>query len=275
MQAEELLRTGRLEEALAALEDQVRADPTSAEPRVFLFQLLSVMGDWERALTQLNVAAELDPLNLLMAQVCRSALHCEALRAEIFAGKRSPLVFGEPEEWVGLLVQANELIARREYQASQELREAAFDAAPAVSGSADDQRFEWIADADSRLGPLLEAIVEGRYYWVPFTAIAKVQIEAPTDLRDLVWLPAHFTWINGGEAAGLIPTRYPGSEASEENSIRLARKTEWIEKPGDVYLGLGQRMFATDNGELPMLQIRRLTLGDAPESPQSGEPNDG
>jgi type VI secretion system protein ImpE len=275
MQAEELLQTGQLDEALAAVEDQVRAAPADAKPRVFLFQLLAVMGDWERALTQLNVAAELDPLNLLMAQVCRSALHCEALRGEIFAGKRSPLVFGEPEEWVGLLVQANELIARGEYQASQKLREAAFEAAPATAGSADDRRFEWIADADSRLGPLLEAIVEGRYYWVPFTAIKEIQIEAPTDLRDLVWLPAHFTWINGGQTPGLIPTRYPGSESSEENAIRMARKTEWIEHPGDVYLGLGQRMFATDDGELPLLQIRQLTLEMGSTSQQTGEPNDG
>jgi len=94
METEELLRTGRLGEALAALEEQIRAKPDKAELRVFLFQLLSVMGDWKRALTQLNVAAEIDAVNLLMAQVCRSALNCEALRAEIFAGDRSPMLRG-------------------------------------------------------------------------------------------------------------------------------------------------------------------------------------
>ncbi|GAI96313.1 unnamed protein product, partial [marine sediment metagenome] len=80
MQAEELLQAGQLTEALAVLEDQIRSDPANAKLRVFLFQLLSVQGDWERALTQLNVAAEIDPINLLMAQVCRAALNCEALR---------------------------------------------------------------------------------------------------------------------------------------------------------------------------------------------------
>ncbi len=158
MQAEELLRAGQLSEALAALEAEVRTDPSNDKVRVFLFQLLSVMGDWERALNQLNVAAELDAVNLLMAQVCRTALNCEALRAEIFAGKRSPLVFGEPDDWISLLIQANQMIASQKYQASQELRERAFEVAPAIPGSIDGQRFQWIADADSRLGPVLEAI---------------------------------------------------------------------------------------------------------------------
>ena len=111
MKAEELLRSGQLDEALASLESEIRADPASAELRVFLFQLLCVLGDWERALTQLNTAAEMDGANLLMAQVCRSALNCEALRGEILAGKHSPLIFGKPDDWVGLLVQANQLVS--------------------------------------------------------------------------------------------------------------------------------------------------------------------
>ena len=275
MQAEELLQAGQLGEALAALEAEVRADPTNAKLRVFLFQLLSVLGDWERALTQLNVAAELDSMNLLMAQVCRAALNCEALRAEIFAGKRSPLVFGEPDEWMGLLVQANQMTAEGKYEASQKLRERAFDAATAIPGSIDSQHFQWISDADSRLGPVLEAIFDGKYYWVPFTATKRIQIDPPTDLRDAVWIPAHFTWANGGETAGLIPTRYPDSEASEDNAIRLARKTEWIEQPGDLYLGLGQRIFATDKDEFPLLQIRQIDLEHPETERQGGETNNG
>ena len=274
MQTEELLRAGQLDEALAALENEVRADPANAKLRVFLFQLLSVMGDWERALTQLNVAAELDALNLLMAQVCRTAISCEAFRAEVFAGKRVPLIFGEPEEWVAWLVQANQMIASEKYEASQALRDRALEAAPAIPGSIDNQRFEWISDADSRFGPVLEAIIDGKYYWVPFTAVKRIQIEEPADLRDAVWIPAQFTWINGGEATGLIPVRYPDSETSEDNAIRLARKTEWLERPGDVFLGLGQRMFSTDEDEFSLLQIRQIDL-DHSVSDGQGEMNNG
>ncbi|UCG49917.1 MAG: tetratricopeptide repeat protein [Phycisphaerales bacterium] len=275
MQTEELVQAGQLDEALAALQTQIRGEPANAKLRVFLFQLLSVMGDWERALTQLNVAVELDPINSLMAQVCRTALSCEALRSEIFAGKRSPLVFGEPAEWVGWLVQASQMAAEGKYRASQELRDRAFEAAPAVPGSVDGKGFEWIADADSRLGPVLEAIVEGKYYWIPFTAVRRVAIEKPTDLRDVVWIPAYFTWVNGGESTGLIPARYPESHASAESAIRLGRKTEWIEREGGLYIGLGQRMFATDDGEFPLLQIRQIDLESPETDAQGGETEDG
>ena len=47
MQADELVKAGRLDEALAALQQQVRDRPADAKLRVFLFQLLAVMGRWE------------------------------------------------------------------------------------------------------------------------------------------------------------------------------------------------------------------------------------
>ena len=123
--------------------------------------------------------------------------------------------------------------------------------------------FEWIADGDSRLGPVLEAVIHGRYYWVPFQRIRTVVVEKPSDLRDLVWMPAHFEWSNGGEAVGLIPTRYPGSEASEDDAIRLARKTEWTERSSQTVLGLGQRMLASDGGEFALMDVRRIDLRSA------------
>ena len=126
---------------------------------------------------------------------------------------------------------------------------------PSADPEAPAQAFEWIADADSRLGPVLEAIVNGRYYWVPFRNIRSIQVEKPTDLRDLVWMPAHLAWANGGEAVGMIPTRYPGSETSLDNQIRMARKTEWTDLGGDMCAGQGQRMIATDAGTVKEVRV--------------------
>ena len=104
----------------------------------------------------------------------------------------------------------------RPYSEAVDLRTQAFELAPAISGSIDGVAFEWLADADSRLGPVLEVIFNGRYYWIPFQQIQYIELEAPVDLRDVVWMPAQFTWVNGGTASGLIPTRYPGAENSED-----------------------------------------------------------
>lgn len=261
MDAAELLKAGKLDECLAALHEEVRADPANAKLRVFLFQVYAVMGEWDRAMTQLNVAAELDPGCLLMAQACRQLLNCEVFRVEVFAGRRGPLVFGQPEEWVGWLVQASSLLASGRLGEAGELRDRAFDAAPATRGSLDGEPFEWIADADTRLGPILEVVVEGRYYWVPFSGISHLSIEPPVDLRDMLWLPATFRWANAGESAGFILARYPGSEKHSDASVRLARLTLWDTPSGGHALGLGQRMLATDRGEYALTGVRDVTLG--------------
>lgn len=258
--AEQLLAEARINPALEELQRTIRANPSVARHRIFLFQLQAIRGEWEKALTQLNVAAELDPIALGMAQMYREALRNEALRAEVFAGKRSPLVLGEPPEWIGLLIEAVRLLAQGQDQAAADLRGRAFDAAPASPGMLDGQPFEWIADADPRLGPVLEVIVNGRYFWVPFTNIREIRIEPPADLRDFVWAPAYFTWVNGGEAVGVIPTRYPASESNPDDLIRLARKTEWIDRGHDLFVGQGQRLLATDAGEHALLDIRTITL---------------
>jgi len=258
--AETSLKEGRLDDALAELQEQVKKEPANPALRTFLFQLLTVRGDWDRALTQLNVAGEMDPLALPMKQTYTEALRCELLRKKVFAGETAPLVFGEPEEWVALLIEAAKKAGTGSFEESVTLREKAFEAAPTTTGTINDQPFEWIADADPRLGPVFEAVVNGRYYWIPAHRIREITIDAPEDLRDMVWAPVEFTWANGGQVVGLIPTRYPGSEASEDHLIRLSRKTEWYEAAPDLWFGLGQRLIATDAGEFPLLEIRNIKL---------------
>lgn len=275
MLAQDLLKQGKPAEALSALQDHVRKAAASAKERVFLFQLLSVLGRWDRALTQLNVAADLDKANEMMAKVCREAIQCEALRAAVFRGEKSPLIFGEPEEWIGQMVQAARLSGQGHAGAASELRAKALESAPGVAGaitvaeqSAEstktkekEEAFEWVADADARLGPMIEAVIQGKYYWVPMHRIRLMAIDPPTDLRDVVWLPCNFTWTNGGSVVGLLFTRYPGSESSADGLVQLARKTDWSEDASGASIGLGQRMLMTDAGDYPILGVRTLRLG--------------
>src|SRR5688572_15197804 len=260
MNAQDLARAGRLSESLIQLQEEVRAAPADEKLRVFLFQLLSVLGKWERALTQLQVLSGMSADAAMMSRIFEPVVHCELLRAEIFAGKRTPIVFGEPEEWVGLLIRANEMVAQGSYAAAAELRARAFEAAPATGGTINGKAFEWIADADQRLGPLLEVMLEGKYYWIPFHRIRRVHIEKPSDMRDLVWIPAQFVWSNGGEGAGHVPSRYPKTEASTDDALRLARKTEWVTIGDQCDVGLGQRILSTDVEELPLFECGTIDL---------------
>ncbi|ALL66869.1 Protein of avirulence locus ImpE [Paraburkholderia caribensis MBA4] len=271
MTAEESLREGNLDECLRLLQMQVRNDPSKAAHRVFLFQLLAVLGAWDRALTQLKVAGDLDAAALPMVQMYREALQCEALREAVFNGARAPLIFGEPTSWLALLVEALRLDAAGDHAAAVAAREQALGDAPATSGSVNGEPFEWIADADTRLGPTLETVLNGRYYWVPFFRIRRIEIEAPVDLRDRVWTPAVFTWANEGQAVGLIPTRYAGTLAETKHALWLAHLTEWIGGDAADARPVGQRMLTTDANDYALLDIRTIELAvEAPSGSEGG-----
>jgi type VI secretion system protein ImpE len=257
---ENMLKEGRLDEALQALTVQVRTRPADARRRVFMFQLLSLLGQWQRAQNQLKVAGDLDPLNALMVGAYDVAIAGELVRAEVLSGQRAPVIIGEPAQWLALLLQAFKLNAEGHHGEAAGLREEALEQAPAASGSIDGSPFEWIADADSRFGPCLEIITKSGYAWVPFTRIRELVFEAPSDLRDKVWAPVQITWANGGQAVGFVPCRYPAAQDSSDGDIVLARKTDWIELADGLQVGEGQRMLATDAGDYPLLDVRTITF---------------
>ena len=242
MLAEDRLREGDLEESLRQLQEQVRKQPANAKYRVFLFQLLAIMGQWDRAMNQLNVAGDLDAGTLAMVQTYREALRCEVLRGEIFAGRRSPLVFGKPDEWVALLLEAQRLVAQGAFVEAGAVRERALEAAPTTAGMIDGVPFDWLIDGDTRLGPVLEAIVNGRYYWIPFQRIRSIAVEKPEDLRDLVWMPVQFRLgqrrrVRGSDPdplRGLRDLRGPGSAPQPQDRLAGAARRD-LYRPGATH----------------------------------------
>lgn len=278
MTAHQHLKTSDLDATLKRLMQEVRDNPADPKHRIFLFQLFAVLGQWDRALVQLNVLRDMSKEALAMAQTYQETLNCEALRAQVFAGKRTPLIFGEPEQWMALMLQALQLNVSGSASEASDIRQQALEQAPATSGKlvlfpesptgdetpvAPESEFQWIADADSCIGPFMEAIINGKYYWIPFQRLASVGLEKVSDLRDLVWLPARFLFNNGGETVGFVPTRYAGSEASDNNQIRLAKTTEWTQVSDDTYRGLGLRLLTTDVDEFALTQIARIEFAEA------------
>jgi type VI secretion system protein ImpE len=264
--AEQALRDGDAQRALKLLTEQVRSSPNDVKLRVFMFQLLCVLGQWDRALNQLTVAAELDPIALPMAQTYREAIQCEALRLQVFAGQKVPMLFGEPEAWLALLVEALLREGKGEPEAGRQLREQALEQAPATAGTINDQAFDWIADADTRLGPVLEAVINGRYSWVPFSRLARLTMEAPEDLRDAVWMPANLQFSNGGEVVALIPTRYPDTDLASGDLCALSRRTDWRDALGGQVVGLGQRLLATNHAEYALMDVRSVVIAAAADA---------
>jgi type VI secretion system protein ImpE len=145
--------------------------------------------------------------------------------------------------------------------AAASLRAQALEAAETRPGRLNDEPFDWIADADARLGPVCEAFIDGKYYWLPFERIASVTIAPPDDLIDLVWTSAELVFDNQGVKQALIPTRYPGTEAIDDDALRAARRTEWVGSDATGWHGIGQRELLTDRREIGLCDVRSLVLG--------------
>jgi type VI secretion system protein ImpE len=261
MSAETLLHAGDPEAALQALQDQVRKNPADAKLRIFLFQLFAVNGQWKRAQIQLELAGEMDIECYPMVQAYRDVLNCELHREAVFQGKSKPLIFGEPEEWVALLVEAQQAFANGDMELFTSLNSQAFEKADSRSGKINDEEFAWVADADQRFGPIFEFIFNGQYYWVPMSRVLNLKTEAPEDLRDLVWLPAEVTWTNGGRLLVMMPARYPRIEGLGGLGL-LSRRTDWVPQTEEIFEGTGQRVFATDQNDYSILQVRSIEFDE-------------
>jgi type VI secretion system protein ImpE len=259
-----------LAEQLQDLQSRIKRDASSAKLRIHLFQLLCVMGKWQRALEQLQLCAQLDAKALPMAQMYREAIRCEIFRNEVFKGKRAPHVMGKPPHWIGSLIEALRHDASGEASAASEMRAQAMDAAEPTACTVDEVSCEWLMDGDARLGPVCEVFTNGQYYWLPFESCGGIQLDAPSDLRDLVWSPAELLLPNEGRVPVLIPTRYPEpaqSSVGDADQLRQSRATHWIEHAPDVWFGVGQRVWMSDSGEHPILDTRIISMSLATASP--------
>jgi type VI secretion system protein ImpE len=225
--SKELFQAGKIEEAMQVLTTNLRSDPTDVRSRTFLFELLSLMGEWDRAEKQLDILSDLSKEAGMGTLIYRSALQAERLRREMFDKKAFPQTAVETTQQV------------------------------IVNGA----QCGTIEDADPRIGARLEIFAAGSYLWLPFAHIRSIKIEPPKRLRDLIWIPAILKTAQkcGGLDLGevMIPALTPLAFRHADNSVRLGRQTLWEEVDG-VPVPMGQKLLLIDGEESPILEIRSL-----------------
>ncbi|RZL79077.1 MAG: tetratricopeptide repeat protein [Sphingomonas sp.] len=257
--ADQLLKSGDLDGARRALVEVVRTSPGDASARMFLFQLLALGGEWDKARIQLDALAKISPEAQMLSVVYGQAIAAERERAEVIGG-RSLAMQHVPSEWAEGVVEALQHFGQGRIAEGQAAREAAFDAAPDTVGRLNDVAFDWISDADSRFGPAFEVIIGGRYGLQAFDGVEKIVSEGPQDLRDLIWYPVQITFRTGQSVAALLPARYPGTESLGDADEKLARSTSWRQGASGP-VGSGQRLFSLSSGdEQNLLSVRSLVF---------------
>lgn len=258
--ADDLLRAGDLDGARQALIDRVKRAPDDQPSRMFLFQLLCVLGEWDKAKAQVRLLAQMSPEAQMLSVAYNMAIEAEIQREQAFAGDAQPALLVNTSPWAGDLAAALGLFAQGRAAEAEEARDRAFEAAPDTPGQFGDTPFDWIADADARFGPAFEAVIYGRWGLVPFDAVAKMTSEGPQDLRDLVWLPVEIEFKTGQSVAAILPARYPGTQGSGVADLILSRGTDWRDGPAGAQ-GIGQKLWSLGDGEeVGLLSLRRLTF---------------
>lgn len=235
MKAEQLLREGKLDEAVDELGAFLRDNPGNVRSRTFLFELLCFRGEHERARKHLAIIGQATKDSAIGALLYEGALAAEEIRRRMFETDDlpSPLQVGSER----------------------------------VSGSLNGKPFATLSDADSRIGARLEVFAAGDYLWLPFEHIAEIQIDPPKRLRDLLWSPARlrtgpaFQDKDLGEI--LLPVLCPLTYQHSDPEVRLGRMTEWCSDEQGRERPYGLKMLLVDGEETPLLEIRQLTVTKA------------
>jgi type VI secretion system protein ImpE len=68
-----------------------------------------------------------------------------------------------------------------------------------------------------------------------------------------------------------VPALYPDSGSHPNDLVRLGRMTDWRQRGEELYMGAGQRLFAVDGEEKPLLDLREVEFttpaGEEPSAP--------
>ena len=190
--------------------------------------MFCVFGEWERAVTQLDAAAQLDPIALPMAQAYRAAIRCEMLRARVFAGARTPTIFarpgtvdvaagrGEPRAWPPAGQPRRQSCATT--RSSRRRRPAARSAAKGSMGRRSTGSPMPIRGWDRCWKPSSTANTTGcrSIACARSTSSRRRTCETRSGCRRTSSGPTAGKW------SGFVPTRYPGSETADDPTLALA-----------------------------------------------------
>jgi type VI secretion system protein ImpE len=265
MNGKELFQAGRLREALAAQTQEVKSRPEDASSRYFLFTFLCYAGELERAETQLDALVHQDQSLLGAAAYFRNLLSSELERQRVYRGEGAPVL---PPDATPPHVQkradALRLCAAGDASGAAAALQEAEASTPSVSGRLNGAAFRSLRDCDQLLGPVLEVFAGGRYLWVPFANLRRVEPRGGRKDLDHLWLPAEMEDASGRTASVNLPLLYAGSAAHADDEVRIGFSTDWLDWGGVVFRGQGQKLFAAsgDGGErqLGITQVEAINI---------------
>lgn len=271
-EATELLAAGKLLEATEKLLGEVKANPSDASSRTFLFELSCFAGDWDRAERQLDVIGHQSAQAELGVSVYRANMKAEKERARVFSDGAEPHFLNEPPAYVDLYLAAINAMRQGQLSQAHAALEQAEEDRPAIAGRHDGISFQDFRDCDDFVAGVLELIVKDQYVWLAFEQIKRLEVVPPRQLRDLLWASVRIEALDGTVGDVYVPSLYAGTSTHPDDQVRLGRITDWKQLGDDLVRSYGLRLFAVDGNENSLFETGAVEFNPQGEpAQQAGE----
>jgi type VI secretion system protein ImpE len=228
--------------------------------------LLAFAGELDRAAAQLDALLAQEPGFGASCALYRGLLQAEAERRAVHGREGRPLLPPQAPAHVEQRLAALEALRSGDADGARRALGRAEAAGPALEGKLDGEAFRSVTDDDELLGSVLEVFAAGRYLWLPFEHVRRLELTAPAQLVDLLWPSAVLEDATGREAHVHLPALYVGSAEAEDDHARVGALTQWTLQAG-LCRGLGQRTLRVEGAgearEVGLLAVRRLELWPA------------
>ena len=267
MDPKELIRAGRLSDARVQLIDEVKTSPANAGKRTLLFQVYSILGEWDKAERHLDVLGAQDAGKETGVQVYKNLMQAERKRLDVFRNGMVPSFLPGTPSYLELYRLACEKLKSGNTAEAIKLFDDVNEQIPVISGTLNGKAFTGFNDTDVFLLFFLEVIAEERYIWIPFEKIREISIVQPKTLFDLIWVTAHITTWEGLALNCYLPVCYPESFLHQDDRIKLGRMSDWKPVGGPFARGMGQHVYQAGEDEISILDIREIAFN----VPRTGE----
>ncbi len=226
MTLQELLEQDKLQEAIAQLQQNIQGNPNDCEAQFLLFELLALSEDFDGAESALRTVSALDAETSNTVDFFIGILQAERLRYNFWVNAEgSPSAIFEPPTYASAFIDAHFYLHANQVSEAESTLQAGWEQVPQRSGTLNNEPFTAIRDLDDILGPFLEIIVPGQYFWVPFDHIQRLDIPPLRSYPDTIWMPVDINFVGGRSGNAWIPSLYSGTGHNQDGKIQFGRMT--------------------------------------------------
>jgi type VI secretion system protein ImpE len=266
MSAQDLFAKGQLAEAIEAALNAVRSKPSDLNARFFLAELLCFDGAWERADKQLDALLQQSKEPHMFAMLFRQLIRAEVIREQVFRDGRAPEVMVDLDQHAQTQLRLGLALRTQNLAEVRSLAQEAESIRPQFSGSVNGNAFSGgIRDLDDRISGVYEILTSnGKYLWIPTSAVKSLEFDKPERPLDLIWRKATIDVIGGPGGEVYMPVRYPLVHIDQwDVATKLGRGTSWIGDEESAIYGVGQRVLLVGEDALSLMEIQGLSKSES------------